>query len=71
MLPWAGTVPTSIPGKIVYAAGAGIISFFINGCGTGHIGSMFVVLVVNVISPLIQLIEYWLYMTFFVKKQEL
>ncbi|MCR4713290.1 MAG: RnfABCDGE type electron transport complex subunit D [Treponemataceae bacterium] len=71
MLPWAGTVPTSIPGKIVYAAGAGIISFFINGCGTGHIGSMFVVLVVNVISPLIQLIEDWFYMTFFVKKQEL
>ena len=71
MLPWAGTVPTSIPGKIAYAVGAGIVSFLINGCGTGHIGSMFVVLIVNVVSPLIQLIEDWFYMTFFVNKQEL
>ncbi|MBO4509031.1 MAG: RnfABCDGE type electron transport complex subunit D [Spirochaetaceae bacterium] len=71
ILPWAGTVPASIPGKIIYAFGAGIASFFINGCGTGHIGSMFVVLIVNIISPLIQLIEEWLYMTFFIKKQEL
>ncbi len=71
ILPWAGTVPTSIPGKIIYAVIAGVISFCINGCGTGHIGIMFVVLIVNVLSPLIQLIEDWLYMTFFVKKLEL
>ena len=71
ILPWAGTVPASIPGKIVYAFGAGIVSFLINGCGTGHIGSMFVVLTVNILSPVIQLIENWSYMTFFIKKQEL
>ena len=71
MLPWAGTVPTSIPGKIIYAVLAGVVSFLINGCGTGHIGSMFVVLVVNVLSPLIQIIEERLYMAFFVKKLEL
>lgn len=71
MLPWAGTVPVSIVGKIVYALIAGIVAFIINGCGTGHIGSMFVVLIVNVLSPLIQIIEDWFYMTFFLKKQEL
>ena len=71
ILPWAGTVPVSIVGKVVYAIVAGIIAFLINGCGTGHIGSMFVVLVVNVLSPLIQIIEDWFYMTFFLKKQEM
>lgn len=71
LLPWAGTVPMSIYGKIIYAVGAGIAAFLINGCGTGHIGIMFTVLAVNIVSPLIMYIEDWFYLTFYVKKQEL
>ncbi|MCR4940624.1 MAG: RnfABCDGE type electron transport complex subunit D [Treponemataceae bacterium] len=71
VLPWAGTTPSSIPGKIIYAVIAGLFSFLINGSGTGHIGSMFVVLIVNIISPFIQILEDFCYTTFFLKKQEM
>ncbi len=52
-----GTTPITNFGKILYGIIVGIIAFFITGCGTSPIGTMFTVLFANVISPLIQLLE--------------
>lgn len=61
LLPWAGTTPLSIPGKMIYALAAGIFAFVLNGAGTSPIGSMFTILIVNVMSPAIQLVEEMIY----------
>lgn len=71
ILPWGGTTPLSIAGKCIYSAGAGIFAFCLNGCGTGNIGTMFVILIMNVFSPLIQYIEDEIYIFFSLKKQEI
>lgn len=57
LLPWAGTIPLTIAGKCIYSFFAGVFAFILNGCGTGNIGTLFVILIMNVISPVIQLIE--------------
>jgi electron transport complex protein RnfD len=52
-----GTTPITNLGKLLYGIVVGIIAFFITGCGTSPIGSMFTVLFANVVSPIIQLLE--------------
>lgn len=52
-----GTTPITNLGKLIYGITVGIIAFFITGCGTSPIGSMFTVLFANVVSPIIQLFE--------------
>ncbi len=69
ILPWGGTTPLTIVGKCIYSAFAGIFAFFLNGCGTGNIGTMFVILIMNIISPVIQFIEDKVYLFVLDKKQ--
>lgn len=56
-----GTTPLSNMGKAVYGILSGLIAFLITGCGTSPIGAMFTVLIANILSPLIQLCEEYLY----------
>jgi Na+-translocating ferredoxin:NAD+ oxidoreductase subunit D len=57
VLEWYGTTPVTQWGKIIYGISAGIICFFITGCGTSPVGSVFTVLIANIFSPVIQYIE--------------
>ena len=69
LLQWAGTTPLSIVGKIIYGAFAGCLAFLIMGCGTSPIGAMFVVLISNLVSPIIQFVEDFIYMQFICIKE--
>ena len=69
LLQWAGTTPLSIIGKIIYGAFAGCLAFLIMGCGTSPIGAMFVVLISNLVSPIIQFVEDFIYMQFICIKE--
>ncbi len=57
LLQWWGTVPITHLGKIFYAFFAGISAFLIAGCGQSPVGMIFTILVINVVSPVIQLVE--------------
>jgi len=58
LLQFSGTTPLTTFGKIVYALIAGIIAFLIIGAGTSPVGAMFTILIMNMLSPLIEHIEY-------------
>ena len=57
LLQWYGSVPTTFWGKVFYGILAGVAAFFIVGCGTSSVGFVFLVLMMNAISPLIQKVE--------------
>ena len=57
VLQWYGTVPVTNVGKIFYGIISGIVGFFIIGCGTSPTGYVFMVLLMNIISPVIQVFE--------------
>ena len=57
MLSWYGTTPMSVPGKIIYGILAGFFAFVTSGAGTSPTGAVFTVLLVNTVSPIIQLFE--------------
>ncbi len=57
VLQWYGTTPVTAAGKIVYGVLGGITAFFIMGLGLSSVGFVFTVLVLNVISTLIQVVE--------------
>jgi electron transport complex protein RnfD len=57
MLQWFGTIPVTLPGKMVYGAISGIFAFLIMGCGNSSVGYAFMVLIVNLISSMIQVFE--------------
>lgn len=57
LLQWYGTSPVSLWGKIIYGCTGGIIAFLIVGCGTSPVGSVFTVIIMNICSLIIQLIE--------------
>lgn len=57
VLDWFGTSPLSFIGKIFYGILAGVICFFICGIGTSPVGCIFTILCINILSPVIQLIE--------------
>ncbi|MGN0728350.1 RnfABCDGE type electron transport complex subunit D [Treponema sp.] len=57
LLQYYGTVPMTLEGKILYGAAAGIAGFLIIGSGTSSSGFVFLVLAVNLISPVIQFLE--------------
>lgn len=57
LIPWYGTVPVTITGKIIYGVSSGIIAFFINGCGTSPCGTVATVLLANIVSIIIQQYE--------------
>lgn len=68
LLQWHGSIPTTFWGKVFYGALAGIAAFFIVGCGTSSVGFMFLILMMNALSPLIQKVEEELFCTSSVKK---
>lgn len=57
LLQWYGTTPVTQWGKISYGITAGVIAFLVIGCGTSSAGYVFTVLLMNIISPIIQVIE--------------
>lgn len=57
MIQWFGTHPMTIVGKLIYALFAGILAFFIAGCGTSPIGMVYVVLICNIINLIIRQVE--------------
>ena len=71
LLTWPGTTPLSIPGMTLYALLTGVFAFLINGCGTSRFGAFFIILAANIISPIIQYLEDWFYISFKLKKLEM
>lgn len=57
ILQWYGTTPINLWGKIIYGILSGIFGFLIIGFGLSSVGYVFTVLVMNLISPCIQIIE--------------
>lgn len=57
LISWIGTTPVSLAGKICYGLSAGIIAFFIVGCGTSPVGSVFTIILLNIMSLFYQQIE--------------
>lgn len=57
ILQWRGTVPMMNRGRVFYGITAGCVAFFLVGAGTSPAGIAFTVLVMNVLSPLIQVME--------------
>lgn len=57
LLQFFGTTPLSLCGKIFFAIISGFLAFFIIGFGTSSCGYIFVILCMNVISPVIQYFE--------------
>lgn len=57
VLQWYGTVPSTVLGKIIYGIGAGIACYLIVGYGTSSVGCMFMILVMNLFSLAIGLLE--------------
>lgn len=54
---WYGSIPETIGGKIVFGVIAGILAFFICGCGDSPIGMVFTVFVADFIALFIQHFE--------------
>ncbi len=57
ILQWYGTSPQTQWGKLLYGFLAGIAAFFIIGYGTSPNGYIFMVLVMNLVSLLLQVLE--------------
>ena len=57
ILNWYGTTPVTLKGRFIYGFFAGILNFFISGCGTSSSGLLFTVLIVNIVSVIIQQTE--------------
>lgn len=57
ILQWFGSTPISKVGKIIYGIFAGIFAFLIIGFGTSPVGYVFTVLVMNCLSPIVQVVE--------------
>ncbi len=57
LLQWVGTMPVTKGGKAVYGITAGCMAFFMMGMGTSPAGFVFMVLIVNVLSLVIQTVE--------------
>ena len=57
VLAWYGTLPVTLPGKIIYGLFSGAAAFFIMGGGTSPVGYVYTILIMNMVSPVIQVIE--------------
>ncbi|HIW36781.1 MAG TPA: RnfABCDGE type electron transport complex subunit D [Candidatus Treponema faecavium] len=57
ILPWFGTVPQTVWGKIMYGVSAGIAAFLLAGCGMSPVGMVYAVLAVNLLTPVIMYCE--------------
>ena len=57
LLPWYGTIPYTKSGRIFYGIICGVIFYVIVGCAFSAAGCVFSVLIANVLSPFIQMLE--------------
>ncbi len=57
LIQWYGTQPSTVGGKIILGISAGIIAFFVIGCGTSPVGIVYTVLITNLLSILIKAVE--------------
>ncbi|MCR5217349.1 RnfABCDGE type electron transport complex subunit D [Treponema sp.] len=57
LIQWYGTAPLTRTGKCLYGFAAAIFAFITAGFGTSAAGMVFVVLMLNLLSPLIQYFE--------------
>ncbi|MCR5762925.1 MAG: RnfABCDGE type electron transport complex subunit D [Treponema sp.] len=57
ILQWFGTVPSAIPGKVLYGIGAGIMCYLIVGYGMSSAGFVFMILIMNMFALGIEVIE--------------
>ena len=57
LLQWYGTTPQTLWGKALYGFTAGVCAFLIIGCGMSPVGYVFVVLLMNLFSVMVQVIE--------------
>lgn len=57
LLQWPGTLPSTKSGKIFYAFVLGVLAFVIVGAGTSPVGMVYLVLLGNLISVIIKVIE--------------
>ncbi len=57
LLQWYGTTPVTFTGKISYGFIASVLALYVVGGGTSAIGFAFLTLLMNMISPLIQVAE--------------
>lgn len=57
LLQWHGTTPLTNRGKIAYGIFAGIVAFFLSGCGTSSSGMIFTVLISNIFALLVNSAE--------------
>lgn len=57
VLQWNGTTPITNWGKVLYGIISAMVAFVIMGCGTSPAGYVFMILIMNIISPLIETFE--------------
>ena len=57
LLQWYGTTPITVTGKAVCGVLSGVAAFLIIGVGYSGAGSVFTLLVINVITPVIMIVE--------------
>ena len=57
VIQWYGTTPLTPGGKCIYGVIAGLLAFLIIGIGNSAVGYIFVVLAMNILSPVIQAAE--------------
>lgn len=57
MIQWYGTTPLTITGKIFFGILTGAVAFITSGCGTSPIGMVYTVLICNILSLMIRVLE--------------
>ena len=57
VLPWFGTTPQTVCGKVIYGLMSGVLGFLVAGCGMSPIGTVYAILAGNIMAPLIQYFE--------------
>lgn len=57
VIPWFGTNPITMHGKVVYGIICGVVAFLVMGYGTSSIGMCYTVLICNVANLLIRFVE--------------
>lgn len=57
LLQWYGTVPITKSGKLIYASLAGLVAFLVMGYGNSSAGYVFMILIMNILSTLVQIFE--------------
>lgn len=57
MIQWFGTTPITVVGKIIFGVLAGVFAFITSGCGTSPVGMVYTILICNIISLMIRVLE--------------